>query len=264
MALKRQGRRTALIIPDAHATPDYSNYRFSWLGKLAHDLDPDYIVCLGDWWDFPSLSRHDPLGSRTMEGVRYTRDVEAGNEAARRFFKGYRRNRARKIFTLGNHDVRPEIAVDADPKWAGKVSMLDLDLDWWDEVIPYRDIYQFEGIAVSHHMSAGVSGRPIGGEHMAHTLIRRKHMSCIVGHSHVFQHYVHTRVDGQKLFALVAGCISHPSYGRDHNPRSNWCRDTSEMWSRGVTLLRDLDGKGYYGSLEFITLDKIRRSYALR
>ena len=261
--MRRKGRRTALIIPDAHASPDYGNARFDWLGRLAQELDPDYIVCLGDWWDFPSLSKHDPLGSRTMEGVRYSSDLASGHDGMARFFNGYQRAGARKLFFLGNHDVRPDIAANQDPRWDGTISTADLRLkEYGWEVTPYRETTTLEGISISHHMTAGLMGRPIGGEHMAAALVKKKHVSCIVGHSHIYQHFEHTRGDGQKIFGLSAGCYSHPHYGRDNNLRSNWCRDTSEMWWRGVVILSDLDGHGYYDSIESITMRKIQREYS--
>ena len=261
--MRRSGRRIALIIPDAHASPDYGNARFDWLGKLAQAVDPDYVICLGDWWDFPSLSRHDPLGSRTMEGVRYSADLAVGHDAMARFFRGYKRKRARKIFLLGNHDVRPDIATTNNPTLYGTIGVSDLDLEGWGwDVTGYRDIKMVEGIAVSHHFSAGVSGRPIGGEHVASALVKKKHVSCIAGHGHTYDHYEHTRADGQKIFGLSAGCYSHPAYGRDNCPRSNWCKDTSEMWWRGVVILSDLDGAGYYDSIESITMRKIQREYS--
>ena len=36
-----------LIIPDAHAEPNYDNDRFTWLGNLIFEEKPDVVVCLG-------------------------------------------------------------------------------------------------------------------------------------------------------------------------------------------------------------------------
>jgi hypothetical protein len=260
----RKGRRSALIIPDAHATPDYCNTRFDWLGRFAHDLDPDYVICLGDWYDFPSLSRHDPLGSRTMEGVRYTDDLRAGDEALDRFHHYYRRKgRSRQIVTLGNHDVRPDIAAAAQPNFFGAIGCHDLtfaDHGW--EITPYRRSITVEGIVISHHQSAGISGRPIGGQNMASALVKQKHVSCIVGHSHILQHSEHTRADGQKIFGLSGGCYGHHDYAQDACPRAVWARDTAEMWWRGVIVIGDLDGAGYYDDIRFVTQRWMRRNYS--
>lgn len=259
----RKGRRSALIIPDAHATPDYPNTRFDWLGRFAHDLDPDYVICLGDWYDFPSLSRHDPLGSRTMEGVRYSKDLEAGQEALDRFHRAFKRKRPRCMVTLGNHDVRPDIAASADPRLIDTVGTVDLGFAarrW--EVTPYRKSLTVEGICISHHQASGISGRPIGGENMARHLVLKKHVSCIVGHSHILQHSEHTRGDGQKIFGLSAGCYAAEDYAQDANPRASWAQDTAQMWWRGVVVIEDLDGEGYYDSIRFVTQRWLRRNYS--
>ncbi len=259
----RKGRRSALIIPDAHATPDYCNTRFDWLGRFAQAVNPDYLICLGDWFDFPSLSRHDPLGSRTMEGVRYIDDLQAGHDALARFTHFYKRTGARKIITLGNHDVRPDIAATADPRMFGAIGTFDLGFqeDGW-EVVPYRRSITVEGIVISHHQAAGISGRPIGGQNMASALVRQKHVSCIVGHAHILQHSEHTRADGQKIFGLSGGCYAHQDYAQDACPRAMWARDTAEMWWRGVCLIEDLDGSGYYDKIQFVTQRWLRRNFS--
>ena len=57
-----------LIIPDAHAEPNYDNDRFTWLGNLIFEEKPDVVVCLGDWFDMASLSSHDKVRSRLRAG----------------------------------------------------------------------------------------------------------------------------------------------------------------------------------------------------
>ena len=65
-----------LIIPDGHAHPDYDNERFRALGKFIIKEKPEYIVCLGDLADLPSLSSYD-RGTKGFEGRRYRKDVES-------------------------------------------------------------------------------------------------------------------------------------------------------------------------------------------
>ena len=40
-----------LIIPDAHAEPNYDNDRFTWLGNLIFEEKPDVVVCLYRDWE---------------------------------------------------------------------------------------------------------------------------------------------------------------------------------------------------------------------
>ena len=69
-----------LIIGDPHAHPDYDNDRFFHLGNFIIRNQPDYIVCLGDFADMPSLSSYD-RGTRGFEGRRYRNDVIAALDA---------------------------------------------------------------------------------------------------------------------------------------------------------------------------------------
>ena len=106
-----------LVIPDAHAHPEYDNNRFSSLGQLIVEERPDRVVCIGDFADMPSLSSYD-RGTRGFEGRRYHRDVEATRDAmdqlmtplysynAKRKKNKKRRYRPELVMCLGNHEAR--------------------------------------------------------------------------------------------------------------------------------------------------------------
>ena len=103
-----------LIIPDAHAAPGYDNERFTAVGQFVMDERPEYVVCLGDWADLPSLSSYDK-GTRGFEGRRYQNDVASAVDAQDKFFapikkfNEQKRNNKEKqykpklIMCLGNH-----------------------------------------------------------------------------------------------------------------------------------------------------------------
>ena len=50
---------THLVIGDPHCNPKASNDRFLWAGKMARDLKPTTIVCMGDFASMDSLSSYD-------------------------------------------------------------------------------------------------------------------------------------------------------------------------------------------------------------
>ena len=84
-----------LIIPDAHASPGYDNERFTAVGQFLMDERPEYVVCLGDWADLPSLSSYDK-GTRGFEGRRYSKDVKAVIDAQEKLFAPIKRMRGYK------------------------------------------------------------------------------------------------------------------------------------------------------------------------
>ena len=74
-----------LIIGDPHANHDYDNDRFTALGKYIVQEKPEYVVCLGDMADMPSLSSYDK-GTKGFEGRRYSKDVAAVIDAQEKLF----------------------------------------------------------------------------------------------------------------------------------------------------------------------------------
>ena len=102
-----------LVIPDVQITPDSGMAHVAWLAKYIVDKQPETIVCLGDWYDLPSLCSYDK-GTKRAEGRRIIADIEAGNAAMdvllaplrmlqRRQLKNKKKvYKPRMVFTLGN------------------------------------------------------------------------------------------------------------------------------------------------------------------
>ena len=71
-----------LAIGDAHDDPHTPKDRFRWLGKLAQDRGVDWIIQIGDFGSFDSLSSHIP--NETLAGKLknpYHHDIQSLNEA---------------------------------------------------------------------------------------------------------------------------------------------------------------------------------------
>lgn len=261
--------RKLLVIPDAHAHPDYDNDRFTWLGRFVMDQRPEVIVCLGDWADMPSLSSYDK-GTRGFEGRRYKRDIDASIDAMNKFLtpmRAYNKRRSknkknqyrpRMVLTLGNHSDRINRVTNEHSELDGAIGVDDLkfrEAGW--EVYPFKVPVFIHGIAFSHYFTSGVAGRPISGENIAKTMCNKLHHSAVQGHSHVLDHSERSVIDGKKIFGLSAGCYTHPGMATE-----NWCKDTAHLWWRGVVTLCDLDGEGYYDSIEMTTMRKMKREYS--
>jgi hypothetical protein len=248
--------RKLLIIPDAHAHPQYSNERFEWLGKLIAEERPELVVCLGDFADMPALSQYDK-GKRGFEGRRYTRDVEATQDALARMHRHVTHG-PELVMCLGNHEARIDRATSDCAELEGAIQVDDLgyrDHGW--RVVPYMSAVTVGGFAVSHHFASGVAGRPIGGMTMAASMARLLFTSAIVGHSHTLDWARRTRPDGSRVVTLVPGCYTAPEQGEE-----SWCRATSHLWWRGVAVLEDVEA-GDFGSLRLVSQDSMRERYAI-
>lgn len=257
-----------LVIPDAHANPDYDNSRFDWLGEFIVDVMPDIILCLGDFADMPSLSSYDK-GTRGFEGRRYSRDLASCKDALERLFRPItlyndqrsrnkkQQYRPRTIMLGGNHEEgRINKVTQMHPELHETISVSDLDYGrFFHEYVPYKSISVIEGFAVSHYFVSGLMGRPIGGERAAHNLLTKQGMSCIAGHSHLLDMAVRTKADGQKIMGLVAGCFVHQEMVE------GWNANTAGMRWNGITLLEDVKD-GWAEEVSFISQKTLERQYS--
>lgn len=247
-----------LIIPDPHAHPDYSNKRADYLAQLILDLRPDVVVNLGDQWDFSSLSGYDK-GKRSFVGRSYSADLQSGLDFSARLWepvKKAKKKLPRRIFLEGNHEHRIEKALDLSPEMVGTVDFKDLDLDhWYDEVVRYDGstpgYMEVDGITYAHYFISGVLGRPISGEHPAHSLASRLASSLTAGHLHTFDYNIRTTVTGRKQQNLIAGCFF------DYD--SPWAGKANNLYWRGVVIKRNVSDGQY--DLECVSLNQLEKIY---
>lgn len=241
-----------LVIPDSHAAPGHSNYRYDILAKLIIDLKPDAVIDIGDWWDMPSLSAYDK-GTRSFEGRRYWKDIEIGIDAQDRI---YSRLKARKkkfpkfIRTLGNHEHRIDRAIEKDPAILdGVISTNDLmsKEHGWEE-IPFLQPVTVDGVNYCHYFVSGVMGRPVSS---ARALLNKQYASCTMGHAHTFDYFNHTNVEGKRFHGLICGVY------QDYDPK--FAHGSTHLWRRGVCIKRNVAGGDY--DLEWVSMKRLYEVY---
>ena len=247
-----------LIIGDPHAHPEHDNLRFKALGRFIAERRPDKIICIGDFADMPSLSSYDK-GKLSYEGRRYSKDIAAAQDAMEKLenqiakARGYK---PEKHLTLGNHENRIVRAVQDDPMLEGKVGLGDLSYEKFGwKVHEFLKPAVLDSIAYAHYFAGGVAGRPISGESVGRSLCIKLHASAVQGHSHLLDHSERTVVTGSKMFGLSVGCFTHPGMVE------GWNVATHGMWWRGVVLLEEVDGRGYYDAMYQITQRKLMRDF---
>jgi hypothetical protein len=246
--------KTHLIIPDSHAHPDHHNKRYEWLGELICDVKPDVVIDIGDWWDMASLCSYDK-GTKSFEGRRYKKDIEAGLDAQERMFapiKRAKRKRPRFIRTLGNHENRIEKAISRDPILEGTIGTSDLQSKeyGWEEY-PFLTPAEVDGVLYQHYFTSGIMGRPISGERHAQSLILKQLTSCTQGHSHLFDYCVRSDARGQKIHGCVVGV--YQDYEADFAGPAN------KLWNPGVVVKRGVENGSY--DVEHISLARLRKEY---
>jgi hypothetical protein len=217
----------------------------------------------------PSLSHYDK-GKKGMENVRYLRDVAHAVDAQQKLFApihAYNRKRSRydryfpnTYITEGNHDSnrgRFGKALETSPELEGVVTSAHLRYaDFWRSVTPFKDKLELEGISFTHYFASGVMGRPVGGENIAASILKKTMKSGVQGHTHILDKAVRTRGDGVKCFALCAGCFVHESFLED------WNADTAGMWWNGVIVLENVED-GMYQSYTEVSQRTLKEMYGV-
>ena len=242
---------THLVIGDPHCNPKASNDRFLWAGKLARDLKPDTIVCMGDFSSLDSLSSYDK-GKKSFEGRRYKKDIDHAHDALEKFNKGLNGRRLRKVMLLGNHEDRIDRIVDETPELDGTISTKDLkfkEFGW--EVIAYQEPVAIDGVHYCHNYPTGIMGKPISGDNIARSLLLKNKVSSTVGHCHLFDYSMCTIPSGRKVLGLSAGCYLHH--------KEDYARNTQRLWWSGLIVKRNVR-QGEY-DIETIEYNTVKRRY---
>lgn len=203
-----------MVLPDAQVKPGVPIDHLHYAGRYAVAKKPDVIVCIGDWWDMPSLSSYDK-GKKSFEGRRYRADIEAGQSAMRLFLapiqeEQYRQAQNKKrmwqprlVFTLGNHEKRILKAVECQAELEGLMSYDDFglrEMGW--EVYDFLEVVIIEGVAFSHYFISGIMGRPVTN---ARLMIQKKAQSCVMGHVQLRDVAYGYKADGRQMTGLFVG-----------------------------------------------------------
>lgn len=206
--------RCHMVIPDVQAKPGVRIDHLTWVGNYAVEKKPDVIVCIGDFWDFPSLSRYDK-GTLEFEGRRYVKDVQAGRDAMEnllrpieeynRIAKAHERYEPELHFTLGNHEIRLVRIANDNPEFEGKFSLDDLGIkEYGWKMHDFLKVVTIDGVEYSHYFTSGVLGRPVSS---AAVLLRERQRSATMGHVQHADMAMHKKTQQRALFC--ATCYLH-------------------------------------------------------
>jgi len=272
---KRDEEVVHIIIPDAHAKPGTNYRRFVALGNFLHERiakNPRVsykTIELGDFEDMPSLSSYDK-GKLSFEGRRYNDDVAAADFARHCVYTDinvwlYQREVHKKKvpkvehFALGGNHFEGRINryIQEKPELSGFITHEHANHKVHGiQYVPFLVPIELNGIQYVHYWQQRGTGKPIGtGKSPATVLLREKHCSTVVGHSHVLDRAIQTSGNGNHLFALSAGCYLDPDEQEDYAGQSN------KDWWRGITVLHDVRDGFPYGGEEYLSVERLIKEY---
>lgn len=240
-----------LVIPDAHFSRKDRANKFLRARRLGQYIGRVWtqcmkkgqylrVVCLGDWWDMYSLNSFE-RGKAGFSEQNVAEDLATGEAALALMLDAMEVQANCSVvepdtvsfhFTAGNHELRLDKAKqnnDTSPMVKNLRSHRQIveDLGWsYHDYMMAADV---DGVAYAHCLPSGVMGKPIGGSGAARTLLNTHMVSCVVGHSHLYDMVLRTDAFGGRRFALVAGCYY------DRIPR--YAKSTGHLWWRGITIL---------------------------
>ena len=108
-----------IVIGDTHDSPNIPQDRFKWIGKYIKEQEPDYIIQIGDFASFDSLSyfqKNSTQAGKLKDA--YMVDIDSLRSAINLLDKYIDNDRIPRHCTFGNHEQRvykfeeniPEIA----------------------------------------------------------------------------------------------------------------------------------------------------------
>lgn len=257
MAAKPYKARSWAVVPDTQVKAGVPTEHLAYLGQYLVEKQPEVILCLGDWFDMPSLSSYD-TGKKSFEGRMYKTDIEAGKAAMARMMepikaaKGYK---PRLVFTLGNHEQRIERAVESDRKLEGTIGYHDLGLEAWGwEVHDFLDPVTIDGITACHFFPRSASGAVMQtkrGASSAKTQLQREGRSCIAGHQ-----------QGLELHCMpLGGCLQWGIIaGSFYQHNEAYLSPMGNQHWRGFLMLHEVNGKGGFDPMP-VSLNFLLRKY---
>lgn len=241
------------VIPDIQTQPGRSIEHLTYCGMYIAEKRPDVVIQIGDFGDFPSLSRHDEKGSLALEGKRYKKDVESTHVAMDALVTPIKQAYSPlMLLTLGNHEDRINRVVKNDPKLEGLLSISDLKYEQWGwRVFPFLQPIVVGEVAFCHYFPSGVMGHPITS---ARQLLTKLHMSAFAGHQQGRDIAYSKRADGRDLTAIISGSF----YTHQESYLSPF---TNNHW-RGMYFLHEVKN-GQFDEMA-ISINYLKRRYGTR
>lgn len=238
-----------LVIGDAHVTNNQSLRRFDWLAGLIASTAFTHIVVMGDFLTLNSLSAWDRDKRLLMEGRRFYKEIDAGNEALDKITSSI----PNKIFLEGNHEDRLPRYIQHHPEFddtrMGIPAFLKLQERGYGWV-PYRDYIAVGGVYfthIPHGKAREISGKDICSKAEAVTV-----NSCVFAHTHEL-HTSCVHKEGQKHLQQIlnAGCF--------FEEEEEYVKGRLTHYWKGVVILDNYS----YGrfDIETVSMGRLKRLY---
>lgn len=207
-----------LIGSDAHIWPGPKSTAMRGFIKFCKDVKPKAVVLNGDVLDFPQISRHAPIGWESQPTVQ--KEIEAAQETLGELESAT--FKARKIWTLGNHDGRFETRIATVAPEFAKVHGVHLS-----DHFPHWECgwsCWVNDVVIKHRFKGGI--------HATHNNTIWSGKSMITGHLHSAKVTPFSDYNGTR-YGVDTGCLAD-IYAK---PFTDYLEDNPRNWRSGFCLL---------------------------
>ena len=208
-----------LVGSDAHYRPGVISTAHRAFVKFCKELKPAAVIKNGDALDFPSISRHAPIGWETRPTV--IQEIECAQERLGEIEQAA--GQARRIWPLGNHDMRFEARIASLAPEYAKVHGMHLKdhLPLWE---PCWSVFVNDDVCIKHRFKGGI--------HSTHTSTLWAGKTMVCGHLHSLKVTPFSDYNGTR-FGVDCGTLA--------DPYSDAFRDYTELnpvnWRSGFIVL---------------------------
>lgn len=216
---------TIMVASDCHYHPGEESAAHKAFVKLIKKMKPDIVVMNGDVFDGATVSRYPPMGFDPVKPPTVKQELEAVSDRLAEITKVS--GNARRIWTIGNHDMRYEARLtQMTPQYEG-VHGFALR-DHFPEWTHCLSMMVNNTIMIKH--------RYHGGIHATYNNTLKAGISIVTGHLHRLQASIWSDYNGSR-FGIDTGTLAeidgdHMSYGED-NPKNH---------ASGFAVLTIIDG----------------------
>lgn len=247
----KQGLKIA-VVTDPQVMPRVPLQHLAWAGEYIAAKQPDVVVCIGDFGDYPSMA-HFGKGTTAREGDRLAADVGAVRKGMELLLNPIRRARGydpKLVFTMGNHDDHPARYEREHPEIEGSLpNITEMYQGYGWDVYPFLQPVAIGGVAFCHYFPSGPMGRPISS---APEILRKLHMSAFAGHQQGREIAYSRRADGSSMTAIISGSFYQHTY-------EYLSPFTNGHW-RGMFMLHEVKD-GTFDDMA-VSIDFLRRKFA--
>ena len=252
------------VLPDCQIRPGDVTDHLDWISRDIIRRKPDVLVCIGDFFDLPSLSSHAAPGSLEKENARLNADIDAGMAALDRLMTPIhaeiarlKRNKEKQwkprfVVTEGNHEYRATRVASNDPRLLGIVGTHLCDFERFGfERHEFKKPVEIDSVWYAHFWQSQHSDRPIGGT--IDNRLNKLGFSFVAGHEQGKRYGNRPLPNGKTIHGVVAGsCYLGTEGYRGPQAANEW---------RGVVVLHDVRNGGDFEPM-FLTLRWLCAEYA--